>query len=137
QKLEANDNRHLADWLARQRRQKNHSSFWGFVKWVAVSKAIDYARMHPRNIAKRVVRRKGEPRQPERFEWVREEWVDSQLLGEVLDDPRSVLPCGGEQELEDVLAEFQRRLTDDELALELAPDDSRRALGNQAENMLR
>jgi hypothetical protein len=131
QKLEAKDCYHLASWLARQHRKIDHSSFWGFVKTVAWSKSIDYARTSPLNIARRVARRKGEPKRPEKFEWVRVDCIDTQLLGEVLGNPHSLLVRGDDQELAEVLAEFQRALSENELVIELAPDEHLRAFGGQ------
>jgi hypothetical protein len=65
-KLEANDHALLRDWRDRQRRKRDHSSWWAFIKMVTRHRAIEYARCSSLNVARR-----GEP-----FRWVRVDLVD-------------------------------------------------------------
>jgi hypothetical protein len=119
QKLEAKSNANLVEWLARQVRQRDHASFWGWVKTIAWSTAIDYARTSRRNIARR----------GENFEWIRLDCVDPRLLGEALGNPRSFLPCGSDQDVEEFLADFQHCLrVDDAAVVALIEGDDTRAV---------
>jgi hypothetical protein len=103
-KLEANSFAHLAEWLARQLDQKDHASFWGLVRTIARTVAIDHARMSRQNIASR---------RDKRFQWVRVDCVDSLLLGEVLDSPRAFIECSSDQEIDELFARLQEALRDE------------------------
>ena len=98
-KLEAKSYAHLAKWIERQDHQRDHASFWGLVKTISSSTAIDYARGSDLNIAPR-----GEP-----FEWIRVDCADPRLLGEALSSPHGYLGCGAGQDVDDVLHEISAR----------------------------
>jgi hypothetical protein len=110
-KLEKKSNAHLDAWYARQLRQRDHSSFWTWIKTISWSIAIDHARTSRLNVA---------PRSEKRFEWIRVDCVDPQALCEALGNPRSFLSCGSDQEVEDFLADLQGAMHDDLAAAELA-----------------
>jgi hypothetical protein len=110
-KLERKSNAHLAAWYARQLRQRDHSSFWTWIKTISWSIAIDHARTSRLNVA---------PRSEKRFAWIRVDCVDPQALCEALGSPRSFLSCGSDQEVEDFLADLQGAMHDDLAAAELA-----------------
>jgi len=112
-KLERKSNAHLAAWYQRQLRQRDHSSFWTWIKTISWSIAIDHARTSRLNVA---------PRSEKRFEWVRIDCVDPQVLCEALGNPRSFLSCGSDQDVEDVLA-CLRDEREDLAAVGLAPLD--------------
>ncbi len=96
-KLEANDCKHLREWMDRHRRGSDGCSWWGFVKMVTRRCAIDYARTSSRNVARR-----GEP-----FQWVRVEPEDPRVLDERRESSAELLGYASESELYNRLARFQ------------------------------
>jgi len=56
QKLERNNYAHLREWEHRQCQRRNAAPWWGFVKVVAIHRAIEHARTSRLNLARR-----GEP----------------------------------------------------------------------------
>ncbi|HEX8113406.1 MAG TPA: hypothetical protein VF516_37005 [Kofleriaceae bacterium] len=122
-KLEKQSNAHLAAWYARQLRQRDHSSFWTWIKTISWSCAIDHARTSRLNIA---------PRSEKRFDWIRIDCVDPQLLCEALGNPRSFLDCGADQDVESVLADLQAALRDDLAAAELVAYEDLSAIAGES-----
>ena len=95
-KLEANDYAHLRDWRDRQRRCRDHASWWAFIKMITRHRAIEFARSCSLNVARR-----GEP-----FQWVRVDVIDPVVFDET---PSSeFLSHCPESVLYDYLARFQR-----------------------------
>ena len=54
-KLEANDYAALREWRRRQKKGKDQSTFWSFVKVLAMHRAIDYVRASPRRTVPRAL----------------------------------------------------------------------------------
>lgn len=113
-KLERNSNAHLAEWFARQLERRDHSSFWTWIRTITKSCAIDHARTSRLNVASRSTKQ---------FAWVRVDSVDPMLLNDVLGSPRSYLPCGCDEDLEQYLAVLQDRLRDEAGAPDRVWDD--------------
>jgi DNA-directed RNA polymerase specialized sigma24 family protein len=103
QKLEANGNAHLREWLARQDAGRDQASFWTWIKTIARCTAIDFARTSRRNLARR-----NAP-----FEWARVACVDPYVLGEAIDGGARM--AADDDELELRFAEPQRSLRDGEV----------------------
>jgi hypothetical protein len=81
-KLEAHEFAHIKEWRRRQRLQRDHASWWTWIRTIARRTAIDFARGHEENVAPR-----GKP-----FEWVKIEPSDPLLLSECLRSGSSTDP---------------------------------------------
>lgn len=82
-KLERNDFAHLREWRRRQLSGREAAQWWTFIRMVARSKATDYARGSPLNIAPRRSRKDAPPGSAV-FEWVRVEPTDPSVLTETM-----------------------------------------------------
>jgi len=97
--LEANDFARLGAWRARWLTDTDRSSFWGLVRVTTHHRAIDYARAHPRNIARRA----------EPYRWVREETAPPFVIDRSVPSMPFLARCTREQ-LYDYMARFQHAL---------------------------
>lgn len=75
-RLEQDQFRHVREWRRRQRDRKDHASWWNWIRLMASSLGIDYARGSRQNVAQRGAR----------FRWARVVPVDPHVLGEMLGD---------------------------------------------------
>lgn len=81
EKLERHDFAHLREWRRRQLSGRDAAQWWTFIRLVVRSKATDYARGSPLNIARRGSR-KDAPSGKAAFEWVRVEPTEASVLSE-------------------------------------------------------
>ena len=106
-RLEKDRFRHVREWRERQRRREAHASWWGWIRMMASSLGIDFARGSRQNIAPR-----GKP-----FQWARVVPVDPHVLPTMLGDPlgRSLdfLRRSSPDDLVAYLAELQDALNAD------------------------
>ena len=100
-KLEANAYAHLRDWRDRQRSERDHASWWAFIRMITTHRAIEYCRTCSLNIARR-----GEP-----FQWVRIDAVDPTVFDETAS--AEFLTHRTEEALYDHVAEFQNNHASD------------------------
>jgi hypothetical protein len=118
-KIEANDFAHIREWRRRQHLQCDHASWWTWIRTIARRTAIDFARLHSENVARR-----GDP-----FDWVKVEPSDPVLLNEslragpsidpfmmtdVLRNSLEFLGASDERTLADHLTNVQANMNDDE-----------------------